>query len=123
MVEERMDIYTLIRNSVVSYAMRDGEYTAVHTVETKEPDMILIVGASGRLGSAVAQHLLEEGKPVRVMTRTPSNLIHLKQQGAEVVSGDLRNPASLIKCLPGSRAGASSGPCPRRKGRQQSPHG
>jgi hypothetical protein len=35
MVEERMDIYTLIRNSVVSYAMRDGEYAAVHTVETK----------------------------------------------------------------------------------------
>ena len=63
--------------------------------------MILIVGASGRLGSAVAQHLLEEGKPVRVMTRTPSNLIHLKQQGAEVVSGDLRNPASLISACQG----------------------
>ena len=63
--------------------------------------MILIVGASGRLGSAVAQHLLEEGKPVRVMTRTPSNLIHLKQQGAEVVSGDLRNPASLMSACQG----------------------
>src|SRR6266704_2310492 len=62
--------------------------------------MILIVGASGRLGSVVAEHLLAQGKPVRAMTRTPLNLAQLKQQGAEVVSGDLRKPASLLSaCL------------------------
>src|SRR6266571_9391192 len=63
--------------------------------------MILIVGASGRLGSVVAQRLITQGKPVRVMTRTPLTLIHLKQQGAEVVSGDLRNPASLLSACEG----------------------
>ena len=63
--------------------------------------MILIVGASGRLGGAVAKRLLAQGKAVRLMTRTPSNLIHLKQQGAEVVSGDLRNPASLLSACQG----------------------
>ncbi|HEY6406273.1 MAG TPA: NAD(P)H-binding protein, partial [Ktedonobacteraceae bacterium] len=63
--------------------------------------MILIVGASGRLGSTVAQRLLKQGKPVRAMTRTPFNLTHLKQQGAEVVSGDLRNPASLLSACHG----------------------
>src|SRR2546421_12336086 len=63
--------------------------------------MILIVGASGRLGSVVAEHLLAQGKPVRAMTRTPLNLAHLKQQGAEVVSGDLRNPASLLSACQG----------------------
>jgi uncharacterized protein YbjT (DUF2867 family) len=63
----------------------------------KEPDMILIVGASGRLGSVVAQHLLAQGKAVRAMTRTPLNLAHLKQQGAEVVSGDLRDPTTLLR--------------------------
>src|SRR5947209_6128690 len=63
--------------------------------------MILIVGASGRLGSVVAEHLLAQGKPVRVMTRTPLNLAHLKQQGAEVVSGDLRNSASLMSACEG----------------------
>lgn len=63
--------------------------------------MILIVGASGRLGSAVAQRLFAQGKPVRVMTRTPLNLAHLKQQGAEVVSGDLRDPASLLRACQG----------------------
>src|SRR5256885_2383962 len=67
----------------------------------KEPDMILIVGASGRLGSVVVRHLLAQGKPVRAMTRTPLNLAQLKQQGAEVVSGDLRNPASLLSACQG----------------------
>jgi uncharacterized protein YbjT (DUF2867 family) len=57
--------------------------------------MILIVGASGHLGGAAAQRLLEQGKPVRVMTRNSASVAHLKQIGAEVVRGDLRNPASL----------------------------
>ena len=63
--------------------------------------MILLVGASGRLGSVVAELLLAQGKAVRAMTRTPLNLTHLKQQGAEVVSGDLRDPASLLLACQG----------------------
>src|SRR5437763_8745769 len=58
--------------------------------------MMLIVGASGLLGSVVAQRLLAQGKPVRAMTRNPLSLAHLQQQGTEVVSGDLRNPTSLL---------------------------
>src|SRR6266581_6130310 len=66
----------------------------------KEPDMILIVGASGRLGSVVVQHLLVQGKSLRAMTRDSRGLAHLQQQGVEIVSGDLRNPASLLSaCL------------------------
>jgi uncharacterized protein YbjT (DUF2867 family) len=63
--------------------------------------MILLVGASGRLGNVVAELLLAQGKAVRTMTRTPLNLAHLKQQGAEVVSGDLRNTASLLSACQG----------------------
>jgi uncharacterized protein YbjT (DUF2867 family) len=63
--------------------------------------MILIVGASGRLGSEVAEQLLAQGKAVRALTRTPLTLAHLKQQGAEVVSGDLRNSASLLTACQG----------------------
>jgi len=64
--------------------------------------MILIVGASGRLGSVVAQRLLAQGKSVRAMTRTPASVEHLKQQGAEVVLGDLRDPASLARACQGA---------------------
>src|SRR5205085_283535 len=63
--------------------------------------MMLIVGASGRLGSVVAQRLLAQGKPVRAMTRNPLSLSHLQEQGAEVVSGDLRNAASLLNACQG----------------------
>jgi uncharacterized protein YbjT (DUF2867 family) len=63
--------------------------------------MILLVGGSGRLGSIVAQRLLAQGKTVRVMTRTPSSLAYLQQQGAEVVHGDLRDPVSLLRACQG----------------------
>jgi NADH dehydrogenase len=63
--------------------------------------MILIVGASGRLGSVVVQHLLTQGKSIRVMTRNPLGLAHLKQQGVEIVSGDLRDRASLASACQG----------------------
>ena len=63
--------------------------------------MILIVGASGRLGSVVVQHLLVQGKSIRVMTRNPLGLAHLKQQGVEIVSGDLRDRATLASACRG----------------------
>ncbi|MFL5661899.1 MAG: SDR family oxidoreductase [Ktedonobacteraceae bacterium] len=63
--------------------------------------MILIVGASGRLGSVVIRHLLAQGKSIRVMTRNPLGLAHLKQQGIEIVGGDLRDPASLASACQG----------------------
>jgi uncharacterized protein YbjT (DUF2867 family) len=63
--------------------------------------MILIVGASGRLGSVVVQHLLKQGKSIRILTRNPLGLAHLKLQGVEIVSGDLRDPASLASACQG----------------------
>jgi uncharacterized protein YbjT (DUF2867 family) len=63
--------------------------------------MILIVGASGRLGSVVVQHVLAQGKSIRVMTRNPLSLAHLQQQGVEIVSGDLRDRASLASACQG----------------------
>lgn len=63
--------------------------------------MILIVGARGRLGGAVTRRLLAAGQSVRAMTRTPSQLADLAARGAEVVAGDLRDPASLARACSG----------------------
>ena len=63
--------------------------------------MILIVGASGRLGGVVVQRLLAQGKALRVMTRNRPALAYLEQQGVEIVSGDLRDPASLVSACQG----------------------
>jgi len=57
--------------------------------------MILVVGGTGVLGREVTQRLLAEGESVRVLTRTPANAGDLRTAGAEVVAGDLTDPASL----------------------------
>ncbi|MEO7000330.1 MAG: SDR family oxidoreductase [Ktedonobacterales bacterium] len=63
--------------------------------------MILVVGARGRLGNAVARQLLAQGQAVRAMSRTPEALNDLRQLGAEVVAGDLRNPQALALACAG----------------------
>ncbi|HST89111.1 MAG TPA: SDR family oxidoreductase [Ktedonobacterales bacterium] len=62
---------------------------------------ILIVGAGGRLGGVVARRLLAEGTPVRALSRTPAKLADLRALGADVVAGDLRDPASLARACAG----------------------
>jgi NADH dehydrogenase len=64
--------------------------------------MILIVGASGTLGSVVARRLLERGKAVRGMSRTPERIADIKGMGADVVQGDLRDPDSLRRACDGA---------------------
>lgn len=59
--------------------------------------MILVVGASGRLGTSVTRRLLARGTPVRAMSRDVSRLAELTRLGAEPVLGDLRDPASLAR--------------------------
>lgn len=64
--------------------------------------LILIVGASGKLGNAVARKLLAEGEPVRAMSRVPARLECLARLGAEVVAGDLTDRASLGRACQGA---------------------
>lgn len=63
--------------------------------------MILIVGGTGSLGSAVVDRLLAEGERVRVMTRTPAKAAELSRSGAEVVRGDLLDRDSLVRACEG----------------------
>jgi len=64
--------------------------------------MILIVGATSKLGRALIPLLLADGVPVRAMTRTPEKAGDLRNAGAEVIAGDLRDPASLAKACAGA---------------------
>jgi uncharacterized protein YbjT (DUF2867 family) len=59
--------------------------------------MILVTGATGRQGGAVARSLLQHGQRVRALTRDPAGLkaALLRALGAEVIGGDLESPASL----------------------------
>ncbi len=63
--------------------------------------MILIVGGTGSMGSAVARRLLGKGKLVRVVTRTPEKAADLQKLGAEVVAGNLLDKPSLAQACRG----------------------
>jgi uncharacterized protein YbjT (DUF2867 family) len=63
----------------------------------KSGKIILVTGATGQQGGAVARHLLAQGWPVRALTRDPNKPAAwaLAQAGAEVVQGDNEDRASL----------------------------
>ena len=63
--------------------------------------MILIAGGSGRLGRLVVKRLVDDGRSVRVLTRNPAAATDLVSSGAELVSGDVRDPSSLTPALSG----------------------
>ncbi|MEM9794960.1 MAG: NmrA/HSCARG family protein [Pseudomonadota bacterium] len=67
---------------------------------------ILVTGATGTQGGAVARHLLAEGLSVRGLTRNPgsANAQELAGLGAQMIAGDLRDPASLDRALEGVQA-------------------
>ena len=57
--------------------------------------MILVVGGTGVLGSQIVTGLLEQGEAVRCLVRPGSEHGRLEAAGAELVFGDLKDPASL----------------------------
>lgn len=63
----------------------------------------LLTGATGFLGSHVALQLLARGERVRALVRPSSNLRAIDSLPLERLTGDLRDPASLLRALSGVR--------------------
>lgn len=61
--------------------------------------MILLTGASGRIGSRVTELLLGQDVPLRAMSRTPDNVE--PKSGFEIVYGDFEDQPSLDKAFSG----------------------
>jgi nucleoside-diphosphate-sugar epimerase len=62
----------------------------------------LVTGATGFLGSHIADRLIERGDSVRALVRKTSDTSYIESRGAELVVGDITEPGSL----PGALAGA-----------------
>ncbi len=64
---------------------------------------IVVSGATGQQGGAVARHLLAGGWPVRALSRDPDSAAaqELTRSGAEVVKADLDDPATVEPALSG----------------------
>jgi dihydroflavonol-4-reductase len=59
---------------------------------------VLVTGATGKVGHAVARALLERGDDVRALVRDPAAAI---PAGAEPVRGDVRDTESLVEAVRG----------------------
>jgi len=69
--------------------------------------MNLIVGATGLLGSFISRRLRELGRPVKALVRStadPGRLEALRQAGAELAFGDLKDPPTLASACRGVSA-------------------
>ena len=66
--------------------------------------MIVITGATGKTGSAVAEALIAKGQKVRVIGRDAAKLKGLTAKGAEAAVGDLGDRAFLTKTFKGADA-------------------
>jgi nucleoside-diphosphate-sugar epimerase len=60
---------------------------------------ILVTGATGRVGSRLVPRLLQRGYSVSVLVRQPAHAQALKDQGAEIIKGDLLDPESLTHAV------------------------
>ena len=63
----------------------------------------LVTGATGFVGSAVARRLAAAGFRLRLLARAGSDRRNLTGLDAEVVEGDLTDPASLARAVTGCR--------------------
>jgi uncharacterized protein YbjT (DUF2867 family) len=70
---------------------------------TSKRSPVLVTGATGRQGGAVARHLLQRAIPVRALSRNPNNppAQALARAGAELIAGDLDDRASLTRAMEG----------------------
>ena len=66
-------------------------------------DPILVTGASGFVGSAVARALLADGERVRVLLRPTSPRTNVADLDVEIAEGDIRDRASVARALDGCR--------------------
>jgi uncharacterized protein YbjT (DUF2867 family) len=66
--------------------------------------LILVTGATGNQGGAVARSLLDRGFRVRALTRDPQKpeAQALTEQGAEVVQGDMEDRSTMDRVLEGA---------------------
>ncbi|MFJ6985946.1 MULTISPECIES: SDR family oxidoreductase [unclassified Streptomyces] len=63
--------------------------------------MILVIGATGKIGGEAARLLTAAGTPVRALVRDPSKATALAGPGVETALGDLSDTASLDRAMRG----------------------
>ena len=64
--------------------------------------MFLVMGITGKVGGATAEHLLAHGKEVRALVRNREKASSWANQGVELVDGDWNDSAAIERALKGA---------------------
>ena len=65
------------------------------------PGRVLVAGASGQLGGAIARQLIAAGVPIRALARRRDRLAALERAGAQIAAVDLLDGAKLSEACQG----------------------
>ena len=86
---------------------------------------VLVTGATGQQGGAVARALLSRGHRVKALTRKPDSdaARQLMSAGADLVTGDLGETASVLKAASGVGTMYSDGQQLRGRDSEEQPSG
>jgi nucleoside-diphosphate-sugar epimerase len=76
--------------------------------------MFLVMGITGKVGGATAEHLLAHGKEVRALVRNREKAANWANRGVELVDGDWNDSEPSSKRSKASKARSS---CCRPSGR------
>ena len=63
--------------------------------------MFLVMGITGKVGGATAEHLLAHGKKVRALVRNREKAAHWATQGVELIDGDWNDSVAIERALKG----------------------
>lgn len=63
--------------------------------------MFLVMGITGKVGGATAEHLLAHGKKVRALVRHREKAAHWASRGVELVDGDWNDAAAIERAFDG----------------------
>jgi dihydroflavonol-4-reductase len=66
-------------------------------------ELTFVTGATGFIGSHVVRLLRARRDRVRILARDPNRAENIQGLGCEIVMGDLRDAASLVRCVQGCR--------------------
>lgn len=67
-----------------------------------DSDLVLVTGATGLVGSHVAEQARKRGYKVRAIVRNPKQCSDLTSWGVELVEGDMTNRDSLVRAAQGA---------------------
>jgi dihydroflavonol-4-reductase len=83
------------------YPLEGANHVGRSVGTTRRPSRVLVTGAAGYTGLALACHLMAGGVGVRALVRRPSQSHELNLAGAEVVPGDVRDRSTVEAALEG----------------------